>query len=72
MNTAIRSIELDRVVAAGDFRSAMRHLAGGVSVITVGRGNDITGMTVTSVSSLAVDRRRWSSASTGHHRPGRY
>jgi flavin reductase (DIM6/NTAB) family NADH-FMN oxidoreductase RutF len=55
MNTAIRSIELDRVVAAGDFRSAMRHLAGGVSVITVGRGNDITGMTVTSVSSLAVD-----------------
>jgi flavin reductase (DIM6/NTAB) family NADH-FMN oxidoreductase RutF len=55
MNTAIRSIESDRVVAAGDFRSAMRHLAGGVSVITVGRGNDITGMTVTSVSSLAVD-----------------
>jgi flavin reductase (DIM6/NTAB) family NADH-FMN oxidoreductase RutF len=55
MNTAIRSIELDRVVAAGDFRSAMRHLAGGVSVITVGRGNDISGMTVTSVSSLAVD-----------------
>src|ERR1700674_383574 len=55
MNTAIRSIELDRVVAAGDFRSAMRHLAGGVSVITVGRGNDITGMTVTSVSSLSVD-----------------
>jgi flavin reductase (DIM6/NTAB) family NADH-FMN oxidoreductase RutF len=55
MNTAIRNIELDRVVAAGDFRSAMRHLAGGVSVITVGRGNDISGMTVTSVSSLSVD-----------------
>ena len=33
----------------------MRHLAGGVSVITVGRGSDITGMTVTSVSSLSVD-----------------
>ena len=33
----------------------MRHLAGGVSVITAGRGNDITGMTVTSVSSLSVD-----------------
>lgn len=33
----------------------MRHLAGGVSVITAGRGTDITGMTVTSVSSLAVD-----------------
>lgn len=38
-----------------DFRGAMRHLAGGVSVITVGRGEDISGMTVTSVSSLAVD-----------------
>jgi flavin reductase (DIM6/NTAB) family NADH-FMN oxidoreductase RutF len=33
----------------------MRHLAGGVSVITVGRGMDITGMTVTSVSSLSVE-----------------
>jgi flavin reductase (DIM6/NTAB) family NADH-FMN oxidoreductase RutF len=33
----------------------MRHLAGGVSVITVGRAKDITGMTVTSVSSLSVD-----------------
>jgi flavin reductase (DIM6/NTAB) family NADH-FMN oxidoreductase RutF len=33
----------------------MRHLAGGVSVITAGRGKDIAGMTVTSVSSLSVD-----------------
>jgi flavin reductase (DIM6/NTAB) family NADH-FMN oxidoreductase RutF len=33
----------------------MRHLAGGVSIITVGRGADIAGMTVTSVSSLSVD-----------------
>jgi flavin reductase (DIM6/NTAB) family NADH-FMN oxidoreductase RutF len=33
----------------------MRHLTGGVSVITVGQGKDITGMTVTSVSSLSVD-----------------
>ena len=55
MNTAIRNIKPDHVVAADDFRSALRHLAGGVSVITVGRGNDITGMTVTSVSSLSVD-----------------
>jgi flavin reductase (DIM6/NTAB) family NADH-FMN oxidoreductase RutF len=38
-----------------DFRSAMRHLAGGVSVITVGRGSEISGMTVSSVSSLSVD-----------------
>ena len=33
----------------------MRHLTGGVSVITAGRGKDISGMTVTSVSSLSVD-----------------
>ncbi len=55
MNTAIRTIKVDRDVASEDFRGAMRHLAGGVSVITVGRGKDITGMTVTSVSSLSVD-----------------
>ncbi len=33
----------------------MRHLTGGVSVITVGRGKEITGMTVTSVASLSVE-----------------
>jgi flavin reductase (DIM6/NTAB) family NADH-FMN oxidoreductase RutF len=32
----------------------MRHLTGGVSVITAGRGSDISGMTVTSVASLAI------------------
>ena len=55
MNSAVRNISIDREVSPADFRGAMRHLAGGVSVITVGRGNDITGMTVTSVSSLSVD-----------------
>jgi flavin reductase (DIM6/NTAB) family NADH-FMN oxidoreductase RutF len=55
MNSTVRNIKIDREVSAGDFRSAMRHLAGGVSVITVGRGKEITGMTVTSVSSLSVD-----------------
>jgi flavin reductase (DIM6/NTAB) family NADH-FMN oxidoreductase RutF len=55
MNSAVRSIKIDRDVSSEDFRGAMRHLAGGVSVITVGRGRDITGMTVTSVSSLSVD-----------------
>jgi flavin reductase (DIM6/NTAB) family NADH-FMN oxidoreductase RutF len=55
MNSAVRTIKLDRDIAADAFRGAMRHLAGGVSVITVGRGKDITGMTVTSVSSLSVD-----------------
>ena len=45
----------ETVPAAARFRGAMRHLAGGVSVITVGRSEDITGMTVTSVSSLSVE-----------------
>jgi flavin reductase (DIM6/NTAB) family NADH-FMN oxidoreductase RutF len=55
MNSAVCTIETGREASSSDFRSAMRRLAGGVSVITVGQGNDITGMTVTSVSSLAVD-----------------
>lgn len=38
-----------------DFRGAMRHLVGAVSVITTGHGEEVTGMTVTSVSSLSLD-----------------
>jgi flavin reductase (DIM6/NTAB) family NADH-FMN oxidoreductase RutF len=53
MNSIVRGIRFK--VGDGQFRGAMRQLAGGVSVITVGRGEDISGMTVTSVSSLAVD-----------------
>jgi flavin reductase (DIM6/NTAB) family NADH-FMN oxidoreductase RutF len=45
----------ETAVSSADFRGAMRHLTGGVSVITAGRGKDITGMTVTSVTSLSVD-----------------
>jgi flavin reductase (DIM6/NTAB) family NADH-FMN oxidoreductase RutF len=45
----------DHDIAAADFRRAMRHLVGGVSVITVGQGKDISGMTVSSVSSLSTD-----------------
>jgi flavin reductase (DIM6/NTAB) family NADH-FMN oxidoreductase RutF len=55
MNSIVRSVSIDAEVTSGDFRSAMRHLTGGVSVITAGRGRDISGMTVTSVSSLSVD-----------------
>ena len=43
MNSAVRNLRIDRNVASDDFRGAMRHLAGGVSVITAGRGKDITG-----------------------------
>lgn len=57
MNSLVRNIgeRLHQDVAVEDFRGAMRDLAGGVSVVTVGRGNEISGMTVTSVSSLSVE-----------------
>jgi flavin reductase (DIM6/NTAB) family NADH-FMN oxidoreductase RutF len=54
MNSVVRDIAIDRHISADEFRGAMRHLTGGVSVITVGRAKDITGMTVTSVASLSV------------------
>lgn len=55
MNQVPREIMTETPVSAADFRGAMRHLAGGVSVITAGRGKDITGMTVTSVTSLSAE-----------------
>ena len=55
MNSVVRHIAIDRQVTADDFRGAMRQLTGGVSVVTAGRGGDISGMAVTSVSSLSVD-----------------
>ncbi|MBR0873181.1 flavin reductase family protein [Bradyrhizobium tropiciagri] len=55
MNPVIRNVSVAPAISADEFRGAMRHLAGGVSVITAGRGRDISGMTVTSVASLSVD-----------------
>ena len=55
MNSAVRHINIAPDISPDGFRGAMRHLTGGVSVITAGRGKDITGMTVTSVASLSVD-----------------
>ena len=55
MNSIVRAVSIETEVTSGDFRSAMRQLTGGVSVITAGRGRGISGMTVTSVSSLSVD-----------------
>jgi flavin reductase (DIM6/NTAB) family NADH-FMN oxidoreductase RutF len=37
------------------FRSAMRNLAGGVSIITAGRGDARCGLTATSVTSLSLE-----------------
>ncbi|MDN4999977.1 flavin reductase family protein [Bradyrhizobium sp. GCM10027634] len=55
MNVVPRDLMTQIPVSSADFRGAMRHLTGGVSIITAGRGKDITGMTVTSVTSLSVD-----------------
>ncbi|WP_234680379.1 flavin reductase family protein [Bradyrhizobium monzae] len=55
MNVVPRDLMTEIPVSSADFRGAMRHLTGGVSIITAGRGKDITGMTVTSVTSLSVD-----------------
>jgi flavin reductase (DIM6/NTAB) family NADH-FMN oxidoreductase RutF len=40
------------------FRAAMRELAGGVAIVTVGKDSDITGFTATSVSSLCTQPPR--------------
>jgi flavin reductase (DIM6/NTAB) family NADH-FMN oxidoreductase RutF len=55
VNSFARTAPVEPQVSSEQFRGAMRHLTGGVCVITVGRGSDITGMTVTSVSSLSLD-----------------
>lgn len=55
MNVVPRDLMTEIPVSSAEFRGAMRHLAGGVSVITAGRGKDIAGMTVTSVTSLSID-----------------
>lgn len=53
MNIAIAQNTL-LPVEATNLKQAMRGLAGGVTVITAGRGDDRTGATVTSATSLSV------------------
>jgi flavin reductase (DIM6/NTAB) family NADH-FMN oxidoreductase RutF len=56
MNAILHDIiTRDQAVSQDEFRAAMRRLTGGVSVITAGRGAEISGMTVSSVSSLSAD-----------------
>jgi flavin reductase (DIM6/NTAB) family NADH-FMN oxidoreductase RutF len=43
------------IVGEASFKASMRHLAGAVSVVTVGIGDDRTGFTATSVSSLSAE-----------------
>ncbi|MGJ4930832.1 flavin reductase family protein [Bradyrhizobium sp. HKCCYLS2038] len=54
MNSIVRHMP-DATALQPDFRSAMRQLVGGVSIITVGRGDEVTGMTVSSLASLSID-----------------
>lgn len=58
MTASVNSQNGPDLAAAVDpalFKSSMRCLAGAVSVITVGTGDDRTGFTATSVSSLSAD-----------------
>jgi len=55
MNSIVRNASVGCDAPTDDFRQAMRRLTGGISVITAGIGWDISGMTVTSVSSLSID-----------------
>jgi len=49
---------IEREVTLDCFRQAMRELAGGVAIVTVGLGSDRTGFTATSVESLSVEPPR--------------
>ena len=42
MNSVVRHLPVAPGISGDDFRGAMRHLTGGVSVITAGHGKDIT------------------------------
>ena len=50
-----RYVDGDRAAFSAQFRSAMGQLGGGVCVITVGRGDDRSGLTSNSVTSLSVE-----------------
>src|SRR5271166_6704302 len=54
MTMTVRQIQTQAVELA-TFKEAMRHLVGGVSVITAGSGEARTGLTVTSAISLSLD-----------------
>lgn len=52
MNPSVPGVDAD---AADAFRAAMRHLAGGVSIVTVADGAERGGLTATSMVSLSAD-----------------
>jgi flavin reductase (DIM6/NTAB) family NADH-FMN oxidoreductase RutF len=48
-------MSVEALISEADFKLSMRHLAGAVSVVTVGDGQDRTGFTATSVSSFSTE-----------------
>jgi flavin reductase (DIM6/NTAB) family NADH-FMN oxidoreductase RutF len=57
-SASLATAQIESEVTIDTFRSAMRELAGGVAVVTVGREADRTGFTATSVSSLSAEPPR--------------
>jgi len=49
---------MNSAIDPNTFRQAMRRLAGGVGVVTVGVGDDKTGLTATSVTALSAEPAR--------------
>jgi flavin reductase (DIM6/NTAB) family NADH-FMN oxidoreductase RutF len=58
LGASVPADRIQREVTIDGFRQAMRALAGGVAVITVGLGPDRTGFTATSVESLSAEPPR--------------
>lgn len=58
IGAAVPADHVQREVTIDRFRQAMRELAGGVAVVTVGQGPDRTGFASTSVESLSVEPPR--------------
>jgi flavin reductase (DIM6/NTAB) family NADH-FMN oxidoreductase RutF len=58
VTSLVRNLVSAPELEATDYRAAMRQLAGGVALITAGRDQDISGMTVTSLTSLSAEPPR--------------
>ena len=56
MNASVPQAALGQPEVDGRaFKEAMRHLVGGVSIVTLGSGDDLGGLTATSVTSLSAE-----------------
>ena len=55
LSASLKSTEDSALEAESAFKAAMRHLAGGVSIVTVAAGRDRGGLTATSLVSLSAE-----------------